>query len=88
MTQIETQEDRKKRIRRENKEAREKRRRERIEAELVDRAYAIVALRKVRDDENSSPAQRLEAVRMISRICGYNPTTSSLSRTQRTPTRT
>lgn len=72
MTQIETPQERAKRIRRENKAKREERRRAYWEQEQIDRACAVVALRKVRDDENSTPQQRLEAVQMISHICGYN----------------
>lgn len=72
MTQIETPQERAKRTRRENKAKREERRREFEEQRQVDVALSVLALRRIRDNENSDPAAVLEAIKLIDVFCNYH----------------
>lgn len=56
---------------RQRRAAREKQRRERLEQELKDRNATAEAMRQIRDDERTAPAERLKAVEILDTICGY-----------------
>lgn len=48
------------------------RRQERQEAERIDISLAIIALKRVRDSKDSTPAEVLTAIQYIDVLCGYN----------------
>lgn len=58
--------------RRENKAKRDAYWRTYWAQEEVDKTAAIEAMRRVRDDESSTPAERLEAVKIIEYAMGYH----------------
>lgn len=55
-----------------NKAARDQRFRERLEDEKIDRPATLEALRKIRDDDRSTPEQRLFAILVIDDLQSYH----------------
>lgn len=65
-----------------NKAARDKRFRERLEDEKTDRPATLEALRKIRDDDRSTPGQRLFAILTIDEMQSYHHIPSRLKYSQ------